>query len=266
MDATPSADATPTPGATPSLTSAQPEDALVARADERLAHAYGQIAAADEQLARVTEQLSKMERDASRQAFVPLPRRRPSRGRSSRRGLVGLLLAACIAGAAFVWQSPSGDAARLALAKWVPQLATVLPQEKPTVAAQADTPNDQMVADASSTTPPADAAQSIPQGAAPPPPAPMPPELTQSLAALEQHLRNLEQSIEQLKASQEQLKLSQDQLKASQGLMASDTARAIADLKAGQDQMSRQVVRASETRPRAAATAPPRPVPPRVQP
>src|SRR5215469_11154680 len=137
---------------TPSPKSAEPEVALVARADERLAHAYGQIAAADEQLARVTEQLSKMERDAARQPFVPPPRRRrPSRGRSARRGFVGLLLAACIAGAAFVWQSPSGDAARLTLAKWAPQLATVLPLEKPTVAAQSDPPNDQMVADASAT-------------------------------------------------------------------------------------------------------------------
>ena len=44
----------------------EPNEALAARADERLAHAYEQIARADEQLARVTGQLSRLERDAAR--------------------------------------------------------------------------------------------------------------------------------------------------------------------------------------------------------
>ena len=39
----------------------EPDDVLVARADERLVHAYDQIARADEQLARLNEQLSKLE-------------------------------------------------------------------------------------------------------------------------------------------------------------------------------------------------------------
>ena len=43
---------------------------LVARADERLAHAYAQIASADEQLARVNEQMSRMEDDAARKKAV----------------------------------------------------------------------------------------------------------------------------------------------------------------------------------------------------
>src|SRR5262252_9490929 len=114
---------------TPSPKSAEPEEALVARADERLAHAYGQIARADEQLARVTEQLTKLERDATRQPFTP-PSQRSSRGSPALRGFIGLLLAACISGAAFVWQSSYGNAAKLALAQWAPQLQSLLPQEK----------------------------------------------------------------------------------------------------------------------------------------
>ena len=41
----------------------EPDDVLVARADERLVHAYDQIARADEQLARLNEQLSKLEHE-----------------------------------------------------------------------------------------------------------------------------------------------------------------------------------------------------------
>ena len=41
----------------------------LARADERLAHAYAQITRAGEELARVSEQLAKMERDAARATF-----------------------------------------------------------------------------------------------------------------------------------------------------------------------------------------------------
>ena len=49
--------------------STEADHALASRADERLAHAYGQIASADEQLARLTEKLKRMEQE---------PPRRPS--------------------------------------------------------------------------------------------------------------------------------------------------------------------------------------------
>ena len=55
------------------------DDALAARADERLAHAYEQIALADEQLARLTEQMTRMEKQPARQPSAVL-RQRPSRG------------------------------------------------------------------------------------------------------------------------------------------------------------------------------------------
>src|SRR5438445_4321305 len=57
--------------------STEANDALAARADERLAHAYEQIARADEQLARLTEQLTKMEHEDAHHPSIPL--RRPSR-------------------------------------------------------------------------------------------------------------------------------------------------------------------------------------------
>src|SRR5215470_14028901 len=94
---------------TPRTTEA--DDALAARADERLAHAYEQIARADEQLARLNEQMARMEQEAVPHPSV-IPLRRPSRGRPALRGLLGLFAAACIVGAAFVSQSSYGEAAR----------------------------------------------------------------------------------------------------------------------------------------------------------
>src|SRR6516164_4241232 len=97
------------------------DDVLIARADARLAHAYEQIARADEQLARVTEKLSKMEHNSTRHPPA-VPRQKPSHGRPALRGLIGLLLAACIGVAAFVSQSSYGDAAKLILSRWAPHL------------------------------------------------------------------------------------------------------------------------------------------------
>src|SRR6516225_10386036 len=95
---------------TPDLKANAADDALAARADERLAHAYKQIADADDQLARLTEQLSRMEHD-------DIPRSEPSRGGSALRGLIGLLFAACIIVAAFVSQSSYGEPARLVISR-----------------------------------------------------------------------------------------------------------------------------------------------------
>lgn len=116
---------------TPNPKAIEPDGVLIARADERLAHAYGQIARADEQLARVTEQLSKLEHDAARHPSAVLGRKH-LHGRPARRGLIGSLLAASIFIAAFVSQSSYGDAAKLTVARWVPQLnlASLLPLEK----------------------------------------------------------------------------------------------------------------------------------------
>src|SRR5512144_2596386 len=100
-------------------------DALAARANERLAHAYEQIANADEQLARLTEQMTRMEQDAARPASAVLLNR-PSRGRPLLRGFIGVVAAACIIGGALALQSSYGATAGPAIARWAaPYLGSV---------------------------------------------------------------------------------------------------------------------------------------------
>jgi hypothetical protein len=232
---------TPKPNATES------NDALVALADERLAHAYEQISRADEQLARVNQQLSQLDQDAARHPSV-VPRRRPWRGRSSLRGLIGLLLAACIFAAAFVSQSSYGDAARLIIAGWAPQIVSTSskPLEAPRLPAQPSPSTVQSAAAVSPPPQPITSAEAAPPDAVPTA-APMSPELTQLLQTLTRDLAHVEQGIEQLKASQEQ--------------MASDQAKVGEQLKASQEQMTRLLARASEQNPPPKVSTPlPRPV------
>ncbi|MEH2518400.1 DNA repair ATPase RecN [Bradyrhizobium sp. AZCC 1610] len=228
---------------------------LVARADERLVHAYEQIARADEQLARVNEQISRMEGDAARHSSDPKRAvkelRQPSRGRPALRGLIGLLLTAGICAAAFAWQS-YGETVRPMISRWAPQLASSLPSEAPKLAVEQSPPAVQVAAaDAAlSQLPPP--AQTVPQAAAA---APIPPEVTQSLETMARDLANVQQEIEQLKASQEEL--------------ARENARTAEQLKASQEQIARAISSASEQnlRPRtpaatsaATSATPPRPV------
>jgi hypothetical protein len=215
---------------TPSPKAIEPDDVLVARADQRLAHAYAQIARADEQIARVNEQISKLDQGAAPDPSAVLSRR-PARRGSLLRGLIGLLLAAGIFLAAFFSQSPYGDAARLMIAGWTPQrlLTSLLPPEgfgaqtspSPVQLAAAEPAAAQSIA-ASPTTP-----QDVTPTAAP-----MAPELAQLLQTMARDLANAQQGIEQLKASQEQA--------------ARENARAIEELKAGQEQMTRLMAKATE--------------------
>ena len=98
------------PHVNPALSTQEIE--LVARADERLAHAYEQIARADEELARFNEQISRLEKKPANRL------RQPSRGRPALRGLMGLLLTAGICTAAFAWQS-YGETVRPMISRWV---------------------------------------------------------------------------------------------------------------------------------------------------
>src|SRR6202165_4639765 len=91
-----------------------PRHALVARADEELAHAYEQITRADEQIARAEEQLSKLEHKAARH-----PGNRPSLGGRAVRGFTGFMLTAGICGAAIVLQSSHGRAGKTFIAQGV---------------------------------------------------------------------------------------------------------------------------------------------------
>jgi predicted FMN-binding regulatory protein PaiB len=243
-----------------------PDDVVVARADERLVHAYDQIARADEQLARLNEQLARLENEAKHQPSAAVVSHRPSRGGPALRGIIGVLLAACVFALAFVSQSSYGEAARSTVARWAPQLL-VLPSwiEKPDEAAQPD-PSTVQLAAATVGLP-----QSLPsvQTAAqdPAPAAPSTAELAQMLQTMTRDLANLEQGIGQLKANQEQI--------------ARDSAKAAEELKASQEQMTRLIARLSDSRvaepnlrPRPSTTsalavppsAAPRPVPVRQSP
>jgi hypothetical protein len=200
---------------------------LVARADERLAHAYQQIVSADEQLARVNEQISRMEDDAARKKAAN-ELRRPSRDRPALRGFIGLLLTVGICFAAFASQS-YGETARLMISQWVPQLASSLPSATPELAAQQSQPPVQVAAADATISQLSPPAQTAPQDAAP---VPIPPEVTQLLQTMARDLASVQQEIEQLKASQQEL--------------ARENAGITEQLKASQEQMARAISSASE--------------------
>jgi septal ring factor EnvC (AmiA/AmiB activator) len=222
----------------------EPDDTLIARADERLAHAYEQIAQADEQLARVTEQLSKLERATSRPSVLGRGR---SRGRLPLRGLIGLVLAACVFAAAFVAQS-HGEAARLIIARWAPQLVSTSSSTPKTSELSAQPTPSGVHTSAAETvvSHAAPSAQTAPPDAVPTS-APMSPEVAQLLQTITRDLADVKQEIEQLKTSQAQI--------------ASDNARTVEQLKASQEQMARAVAKVSEQKQRPTTSAPPpRPV------
>lgn len=230
--------------------STEPLDASVGGADERLAHAHEQITRAGEQLARLDEQVARMERDAARQPPAgPSPQSRP--GKPAIRALVGLPLAACILVAALVLY---GGGAKLVVARWAPQPVSTasLPPENPPLPAQSTPsavqqppPSILQVAAAEATPPQATApAQTAPQDAAPTTTAALP-DQTQLLQSMARDLANLERTIEQLKANQQQI--------------TNDNSKAIAELKASQEEIKRMLARVSEQ-------SPPKTSPPPTQP
>jgi hypothetical protein len=224
---------------TPNSKATEPDDVLLARADQRLAHAYEQIARADEQIARVNDQLSKLEHDGARHPSDLS--RRPSRGRSTLRGLIGLLLAACIFVAAFVSQSSYSDAAKPTVVGWASQrfLASSPPMEK---SAQPSSSTVQVAAAEPLASQPTLPVQTASQDVAPPA-APIPPELTQLLQTMTRDLVNVQQGIDQLRTSQEE--------------MARENAKTAEQLKASQEQMTRVIANVSEQNLRPKTSAPP---------
>ena len=217
---------------TPGSEAAEPHDASIASADERLAHAYEQIAGADEQLTRLSEQVAKMERDAALPSS-PGPDPQSPPGRRSLRAVVGLLLAASIVVGALVLQSSYGARAKLAVARWAPQLVSTRssqPENPPLPAPPV--PSTVQVTAAEPAPPQATPlAQTAPQDAAPTATAALP-DQTQLLQTMARDLANLERSIEQLRTNQQQI--------------ASDSSKAIAELKASQEEIKRALAKVSE--------------------
>lgn len=258
---------------TPDPKENEPRDALIAGADERLAHAHEQIKRADEQLTRLTEQLAKMERDDAHPPSAglgsqgpgsqgPAPHEpgphRPGPQSTPRRPalltLVGLSLAACITVAALLVLLLSyGDGPTLVVARWAPQPVSTpsLPPENLPSPAQAAPSTFQVAAaeSAPAQAPPPPAtilAQTAPQDAAPTAPAALP-DQTQLLQTMARDLANLQRNIDQLKANQQQ--------------MASDNSKAIGELKAGQEEMKRELAKVTEQSPPRASPPPAQPAP-----
>ena len=224
-----------------------PNHVLIAAADEQLAHAHETMRSADEQLTRMQDQLSKLERGTVRS------RLRPTRDRPWARGLVALLLAACIFAAALASQSSLGDA----VAQRAPQLisALSLSAKKLGFPARVKPTSAQLTAEE-------------PHYAGPT--APTSPEPAQLLQTMARDLANVEREIEQLKASQqellEQVKASEqesasnnaksiEQIRASQEQSARDNAKSVELLMASQEHLRQLVARASEQNLRAKASA-----------
>jgi hypothetical protein len=126
---------------------------------------------------------------------------RPSIGVRAVRGFIGFLLAVCIGVAGIVWQA-YGDAAKQMIGRWAPQfVATSSPP--PENAGLPEQPNPPAVeASAAKTAPPAPVAQAAAEGVAPAAAAPESAVLLESMA---RELASARQEIDQLKASQQQM-------------------------------------------------------------
>jgi len=198
---------------------------MVARADEELAHAHEQITRAHEEIGRTEAQLSELQHDVARQpsdhpqsrmnTFRPaVPSNPPSLGRRAVRAFISLALLGCIGVAAMAWQSPSsGDAAKQMIARWAPQLVPtlLLTLESPGLPAQRAQLDVRASAASAAPPQPAPMAQIAPQGVVPPASA-LSPDTAQLLQSMARDLATVGQRIELLKASIDQLKAGQQQM------------------------------------------------------
>ena len=194
-------------------------------------------------VARIDEELSKLAHDAMRDPLDPqthtgsdssagpavppvdttfraaavnnvrVPGHRPSIGLRAVRAFIGFLLAVCIGVAGVVWQV-YGDAAKQMIARWAPPLVATSspPPENPGLPEQPSPPAVQANAAKAVPPQPAPPAQAAAEGAAPA--AAAAPESAVLLESMARELASARQEIEQLKASQDQM--SRDIAKASQ--------------------------------------------------
>jgi len=168
-------------------------------------------------------------------------RARKSFGRRLLRGVIGMILTACVAGAAMLWQS-HGEVVRQIVTKSVaPLVVALLSRESPPVEPASGSPAVQ------ASVAPAPSAPAAPQNAADNPGSTAAsPEAAQLLQSLTRELTNLRQDMEQMKT-------------------------AIAELKASDDLMAREIAKASDKatdkaleqalRPRVSMVSPPQPQP-----
>jgi hypothetical protein len=214
-------------------------------------------------VARAEEQLSRLARDAAKRPQNPQVRSEPdfsarspvppvdARFRSTVagnaaprsgapssstrliRGLAGLLLAVLIGVAGYIWQEAYGEAAKQSVAALLPQSLVSSSQPASADAPQQPDQPSQASEAAAPAAQPAAQSQTTADSAAPAAPSPDQAQLLQSMA---RDVASLGQELEQLKGS-------------------------VAELRANQEQMSRDIAKASEQGQRLRMSAlPPRPV------
>lgn len=174
------------------------------------------------------------------------PRRSSSFGTWARRGLTAFLFAAFTGAAGIAWQFYGAPVKQL-IAEWTPLALSSSQAAEPATPAQAAAPADEPAAANAAASPPAAPAQTAAETATPAAPSP---DQSQVLQTMARDVASAAQEIAQLKASIEELKAGQQQ-------MARELAKA---------SESHQHVRTSAALPRATAAParkPPMPYPPR---
>jgi hypothetical protein len=203
-----------------------------------------------EVLARVDQRLADIERQAVTEPPEGQPHggeRTPRAGRL-KRGVLGLLVVAGVIGAVVVWERSDGDGAKAMVARFTPRFVTNLLSTQDNQEAAQESGG--RTAGDPSTSPDAPAAPTDRstaevdgQNAA----APAPADVATTIEKMSRDMAALAQGIEQLKASQEQ--------------MSRDSTKATEQFKASEDQLIRMLLRASEQQtpqPKSVAATPPR--------
>jgi hypothetical protein len=211
--------------------------------------ANGLIERADERLGRETEQIFKPEPDAA-QDPSPVPDRPLSAGRPAMRGLIGLLLAACIFVAAFVSQSSHIDPAKLIVDRRVAKLGSTssLPLNQAGSRVPRRASAAQLNAAESIASQPTPSPQTAPQDVAAT--ASLSLDQAQMLQVIARDLAKLGQRIEELNTRQEQMAGENakaiEQLTASQHQLARENIKAIQQLERNQEQVARDNAKTAE--------------------
>jgi len=245
-------------------------------------------------VARIDEELSKLAHDATRDPLDPQTHMgsdfsagaaippvdttfrpaavnqglRPSFGVRAIRAFIGFLLAVCIGVAGVVWQA-YGDAAKQMIARWTPQLVATSspPPENPGLPEQPNPPAVQANAGKAAPPQPAPPAQAAAEGVAPAAAAPESAVLLESMA---RELASARQEIDQLKASQEQMSREIAKAKAyeAKASLAKASQTKASQTRASQTRASEQNLqpRISALPPRSAAAPVRRPLPPSYPP
>lgn len=185
-----------------------------------------------EVLARIDQRLAEIERQAAPpEPPGAQPRARGSFGRGLKRGFIGLLLSAGVIGATFAWQRADGGAAKAMVARWTPRFVTNA----------LSTPDNQDATQESGAPTLRPAMADVPAAAADQTTTAegdtqttgsAPANQATTIEKMARDIATLTQGIEQLKASQEQ--------------MSRESAKATEQFKASEDQLIRMLLRVSE--------------------